>query len=52
MTQANYAAETFSGNRLNALFRPVVAINHGRKWPLILTNDIIRRRLPKTKCQT
>jgi hypothetical protein len=29
----------FSQNRLDALLRPIVGINHGRKRPLILTND-------------
>jgi hypothetical protein len=39
MTQAHYVAETFPQNRLDALLRLIVGINHGRKRPLILAND-------------
>jgi hypothetical protein len=31
--KAHYLAETLIKNRLDALLRPIVGINHGRKWP-------------------
>jgi hypothetical protein len=31
MTQANYEAETFFENRLDAFLKPIVGTNHGRK---------------------
>jgi hypothetical protein len=39
MACAHYVAEIFIKNRLDALLKPIVGINHGRNAPLIKAND-------------
>jgi hypothetical protein len=46
---AFYVAETNAKKRLKAALKPIAGINHGRKRPLILTND---KRSWKSVCAT